>query len=348
MADVDSSEALRRSAETFTALVEQSPLGIYTVDADFRIKDVSAGARAVFRNVQPLIGRDFAEAIRLIWIEPFASEAIRLFRHTLETGEPYVSPGLTDMRKDLGTAESYEWQLNRVLLTDGRYGVVCYFFDSTRLQQAHQATRESEARFRALTDATAEVVYRMNRDWTEMRHLQGREFIADTIGPSQTWLERYIPRDDQPLVLATIQEAIRARRPFALEHRVFRVDGSLGWTYSRAVPILDGQGEIIEWFGAASDVTRRKEAETALRRSEALYRSIVTVLDEGVLVFDLRWRLRAFNPAAVRALQLPLRVLVLISSPADQPTLFALRDDTRPKEERTASGRYRQPSLFSD
>jgi two-component system sensor histidine kinase/response regulator len=63
-----------------------------------------------------------------------------------------------------------------------------------------------------------------------------------------------------------------------------------------------------------ADVSARRHAEDALRDSEALYRSIVTVLDEGVLVFDRRWRLRAFNPAAVRALQLPLRAGQRLSS----------------------------------
>jgi two-component system CheB/CheR fusion protein len=43
------------------------------------------------------------------------------------------------------------------------------------------------------------------------------------------------------------------------------MDGSIGWTSSRAVPILDGDGEIVEWFGAASDVTARREAEARQR-----------------------------------------------------------------------------------
>jgi ABC-2 type transport system ATP-binding protein len=86
------------NAEALAALVEQSPLGIYTVDSEFRVRNVSAGAMPAFRNVEPLIGRDFAEVMRILWPESFASEAIRIFRHTLATGEPYVSPGLTEKR----------------------------------------------------------------------------------------------------------------------------------------------------------------------------------------------------------------------------------------------------------
>lgn len=275
-------DELSRSRETFVNLVEHSPLGIYVVDSQFRLAVVSSGAMPAFRNVNPLIGRDFAEAMHIIWREPFASEAIEIFRHTLETGEPYQSPGLSETRHDLGAVESYEWQTNRVKLADGQYGVVCYFFDTTKLQQAQQAVRDSEARFRTFTSATNDVVYCMSPDWSEMRHLQGREFITDTIEPSRTWLDIYIHPSDQRQVMETIQQAIRSKDVFQLEHRVIRVDGSLGWAYSRAIPMLDDHGEIVEWFGAASDVTRRKAAEQELRESEEKLRTFTGQLESLV------------------------------------------------------------------
>jgi len=71
--------------------------------------------------------------------------------------------------------------------------------------------------------------------------------------------------EDQDLVLKTIEDAIRAKSTFQLEHRVRRVDGSSGWTFSRAVPLLDKAGEITGWFGAASDITARKQGEEHLK-----------------------------------------------------------------------------------
>jgi PAS domain-containing protein len=87
---------------------------------------------------------------------------------------------------------------------------------------------------------------------------QGRDSVTDSRGG--TWLQRYIFPDDQPRVKAVIDEAIRMKRVFELEHRVRRADGSVGWTFSRAVPLLDENGNIVEWFGAASDITERKQA----------------------------------------------------------------------------------------
>ena len=280
-------EVLRRNAEALAALVERSPLGIYTVDSQFRIRNVSAGAMPAFRNVQPLIGRDFGEVMRILWPESFASEAVRIFRHTLETGEPYVSPGLTEKRNDIGAIESYEWQVNRVILADGQHGVVCYYFDTTRLQQAHRAVRESEERFRTFISATSNVVYRMSPDWSEMRYLDGQEFIADTKDSSRTWVDKYIHRDDQHHVMAVIQRAIHSKTIFELEHRVIRTDGSLGWIYSRAIPIFAGHDEILEWFGSASDVTQRKQAEEALREQQERAEFVADASDVGFWFCDL-------------------------------------------------------------
>ncbi len=137
----------------------------------------------------------------------------------------------------------------------------------TRMRrEADQSIRASEERFRALVNATSDAVYQVSADWTEMRHLKGREFIADTHEPDRSWLDKYIAPDDQPRVMDAIQASIRSKGVFELEHRVMRIDGTLGWTFSRAIPMLDGNGDIVEWFGAASDVTARMQAEQERER----------------------------------------------------------------------------------
>jgi len=81
-------------------------------------------------------------------------------------------------------------------------------------------------------------------------------------------LQRYIPEGERGRVTAMIQAAIAAKGVFELEHRVSRDDGTLGWVWSRALPILSDNGEIVEWLGAALNLTARKNAEDALRHSD--------------------------------------------------------------------------------
>jgi PAS domain S-box-containing protein len=122
-------EASRRRTEQFETLLNAAPLGVYLVDADFRIREVNPSARAAMGDIPDLIGRDFGEVIHILWPQAYADELVRGFRYTLETGEPHAMPERMERRRDRGIIEYYEWRINRILLPDGRYGVVCYFRD---------------------------------------------------------------------------------------------------------------------------------------------------------------------------------------------------------------------------
>src|SRR5207253_1395252 len=100
----------------------QAPFGIYVVDSHLRIAQMNAGSQSgAFRNVRAVIGRDFAEAMRILWSEPVAADIVAIFLHTLETGEPYYSSHFTNPRHDVETVESYEWQLHRIVFPDERF-----------------------------------------------------------------------------------------------------------------------------------------------------------------------------------------------------------------------------------
>lgn len=124
--------------------------------------------------------------------------------------------------------------------------------------QTTEALRESEERLLALTTATSDVIFRMSPDWKEMYLLDGKNFLSHSGGPTSNWLQEYIHPEDRAQVMSAVREAIDTKTMFQMEHRVLRADGTLRWTFSRAVPILKQEGEIIEWFGAASDVTSKK------------------------------------------------------------------------------------------
>jgi len=148
-------------------------------------------------------------------------------------------------------------------------GVIAIVVESTQRIMADRRLRESEARFRALTNATSEVVYWMSPDWMEMRRLDGSYCLPDPQNPGVPWRDAYIFPEDEASIRAEIDRAVSTGSAFQLEHRVRREDGAAGWIFSRAVPLLDEHGQILEWFGAASDVTERRRTEA---RREALIR----------------------------------------------------------------------------
>lgn len=158
--------------------------------------------------------------------------------------------------------------------------------DLLEREGTQQAVRGSEERLRALVTATADVTYRMSADWSELQPMDGRSLVAGNEGPIRDWMQKNIPSDERERVAAAFRAAIEAKRPFELEHRVLRPDGSEGWTFSRAVPILDERGEIAEWFGAAADITDRKLADQALQKSEAEFRQLANSVPQIVFVND--------------------------------------------------------------
>jgi PAS domain S-box-containing protein len=122
-------EVSRRRTEQFETLLNEAPLGVYLVDADFRIREVNPTARPAFGDIPDLIGRNLSEILHTLWPKAYADELEARFRHTLRTGEPYATREQGERRLDRGVNEYYEWRINRILLPEGRYGAVCYFRD---------------------------------------------------------------------------------------------------------------------------------------------------------------------------------------------------------------------------
>lgn len=137
--------------------------------------------------------------------------------------------------------------------------------------EANARLQKNETRFRALVTAGAQTIYRMSPDWRIMYALDS-DTLAITSGPLENWPGKYILKEDRPAVFAAIQHAIETKSLFEFEHRVRLANGGIGWVLSRAVPLLTAGGDIIEWFGAASDITERHNARERLRESEERFR----------------------------------------------------------------------------
>ena len=167
------------------------------------------------------------------------------------------------------------------------------------------STEESERRFRAFALATSDSIYRMSPDWTTMYALEGKGVLSNVGEPGDRWIDLYIHPADRERVRNAVDVAISNRSVFELEHRVLLPDGTLGWTFSRAVPIFnEDNSEVIEWFGAASDITARKKVESelqetrdALEASKRLYEAIIDSTPDLIYVFDLNYRFIYANKA---------------------------------------------------
>ena len=264
--------AAHSDLQNLTAATE---IGTLFLDGELSIRMFTSPVSELFNITRFDIGRSITDFTNKLNHSTLVDEAREVLRN--------LAPIEREVRSSDGRC--YVMRIRPYRTVEDRInGVVLTFVDITAREKMESALNRSGQEFRALVRASSQVLYRMSADWNEMRELFGGGFLSPAERPTQSWVETYIPEEDRQRVRAEIDEAIGRKEVFDMEHRVVRADGSIGWTHSRAIPILDAEGRIAEWLGSAADVTQQRRAQGALRESEDRLR----VLVEGVP--QLVWR----------------------------------------------------------
>jgi diguanylate cyclase (GGDEF)-like protein/PAS domain S-box-containing protein len=259
-------------AQQFLTLVEQAPLGVFIVDAELRMAVVNPAGEAVFGGIPDLIGRDFVEVLDLLLPADVAAAITARFRHTLETGEPYHQPELTELRGEDGASEYYDWRIHRVRLPDGRDGVACYFSDVSEQVWAQRSIAHSESRYRTLFESIDEGFCIL-------------EVVVDEAGRpvDYRYLEVNPVFEQQAGLVDAVGRTIRELAP-GIEPSWIDLYGKVALT-GEPVRIVDWAEALSRWFDVYAfrvgdpadrhvavlfnDITARKRAEQALLESEA-------------------------------------------------------------------------------
>ncbi|MBW3635732.1 MAG: PAS domain-containing protein, partial [Armatimonadetes bacterium] len=139
-------------------------------------------------------------------------------------------------------------------------------------RQTEAALRASEAQFRVLTEAIPQQVWTADPDGTP-NHLNQRtlEHFGLTYDRMLTgdWVQLIHPDD----VARTVERWTHSLKTGELYETEFRVksphDETFRWYLSRALPLRDGEGRIVKWFGTNTDISERKKAEEELQKTRA-------------------------------------------------------------------------------
>jgi two-component system, sensor histidine kinase and response regulator len=163
--------------------------------------------------------------------------------------------------------------------------------------RAEEALRESEHRWRSLTETVPQLVWSALPDgacdyfstqWTQHTGIPESDLLG------WRWLETLHPDDREPTRRFWL-ESVAGRRPYDVEYRVRRQDGVYRWFKTRGVPIRDEDGNIAKWFGTCTDITDLRETEQALRESEERFRGTFENAAVGVAHTDAAGRFLRVN-----------------------------------------------------
>ena len=161
-------------------------------------------------------------------------------------------------------------------------GVLGISRDVTDRKRAEDALRESEERFRTLseslplgvfqTDPEGKVVY-LNSQWLAITGLK-RE---DAYGAG--WISALHP-EDKKKVLENWSACLAERKGYDGDFRFLTPSGGVKWVHTRTIPVFSGSGDILYHVGTNEDITERQKIELQLIHSEKL--SAVGQLAAGV------------------------------------------------------------------
>lgn len=142
--------------------------------------------------------------------------------------------------------------------------------DITERRRAQEELELSEKRFREAQRAANIGAYdwdlKTNRVFWAARVPSFADVVPD--GQFDRWLDHFVP-EDKPKLEELIRRILEGGRHFT-ELRLMRPDGRLVWIYSGGEALRDAGGQATHIYGIAMDITERKLAEDALRKSEKL------------------------------------------------------------------------------
>jgi PAS domain S-box-containing protein len=182
------------------------------------------------------------------------------------------------------------------------------------LRRAEPGFRESEERFRQLTENIHQVFWMQEGGWERTLYVSpayeqvwGRTCQSLYEQP-RSWLDNVHP-DDRELVLAQLEKQLRGTATDT-EFSVVRENGSLRRVRCRAFPIKDHAGEVYRVAGLAEDITDHKRAEEALRESEERFRGTFENAAVGIAHMDNKNRCLRANERLCEILGYPSFELV--------------------------------------
>ncbi|WP_025745919.1 PAS domain S-box protein [Kallotenue papyrolyticum] len=169
---------------------------------------------------------------------------------------------------------------------DAERGVLIHLRDITALRAIEAEVRQREEHFRQLAENIQEVFWIVDARTHTLIYVSpayeqiwGRSCASVYADPA-SFMEA-IHAEDRARVQAAV--ARQAEGTYDEEYRVVRPDGSVRWIRDRAFPVRDARGAVQRIVGIAEDITDRRLAEEALRRSalqEEVIRAQAAVLAE--------------------------------------------------------------------
>ncbi len=296
---------LRESEERFRLLVESvTDHSIFTLDTEGRVSTWNSGAeRITGYRAEAVLGKFYGIF--------FTKEDLERDVPLSELRQARVSGSADDTRWLLRQDGAEYWGEGTLSAIRDSQGTIIGFAkvtrDTTERRQMEEALRERDERLRVALHAARTGTWkwdlRTNLDTIDesLKSLFGLEPGQDIKTIDDFY--RVVHPDDREQVKASFERTLREGAHLEIEFRVVWPDGSEHWLLDQGEVARDADGQPLYFSGACVDITRRREADEALRASEKRFRLYAeNVRDYALLQLDAEGRIVTWNTGAERVL----------------------------------------------
>jgi diguanylate cyclase (GGDEF)-like protein/PAS domain S-box-containing protein len=282
--------ALRAMNNFLTAIIETSPIPIYTTTPDGIITFWNPAAETTFG-----FKRDEVLGKRTPFVPDDKRGEAKALRERVLAGEKLTNLDLERRRKDGSVIHIYGAAAPLRDETEKITGIVVMCFEVTDAKQAERALHDQLHFTRALIDAIPSPVWFKDR---EGRYQVYNRAWDELFGGGKDWIGKNVHdlMDEELAALHDEKDARLFAEPATEAYEAISptAQGESREMLYKKVSFVDPGGAIAGLIGVITDVTRYKETERALEASEARFRvltestlDVITVVDrEGIVVYQ--------------------------------------------------------------
>ena len=241
-------------------------------------------------------GRPAVESWTELWddLEP-------LLRRVRETGQTVHADSRPFHIERHGYPETVYFDISYSPVPDeeGIGGILCIVRETTEQVKSERALRQSESKFHAMANSIDQMIWATQPDgFHDYYNKRWYEYTGVPEGSTDgaAWNGMFHP-EDQERAWTVWRRSLETGEPYHIEYRLRHRSGDYRWVLGRAQPIRDAAGRVERWYGTCTDIDDLKQAEAALRDSEARFREVFENAAVGMIEIDADWNILSSNAA---------------------------------------------------